>query len=190
MSISNENIERIDCLKKTLQEQVLWLGRKNVGDASELIEKIRGVRQFTIGLSVAITGISFPQLLTQNLDSSVSDFFLVSLFLFTLNIILGLLTLFTSTHREHEEIPIVNKHHAEKIIEIINELEEIKKMNNNDEAGLQYEQLRLKSTSYPMKPLNLIQRILLTYQDLILFSLFLCGFIFLIIGLMFNLYLK
>lgn len=190
MPISKENLDRINHAKSAFQDQVLWLGRKGITDTSELIDRIRDVRQFTIGLSVAIIGISFPQILTKSLVSEISDFFLISLFLFTLNIVIGLLTLFTSAHKEYEEMPLLTNHNANEIIKIINELEEIKKIENNDEAGRKFKELQKRSTLYPMKPLNLVQHFWLKYQDLIIFSLFLCGFIFLIIGFLLNLNFK
>lgn len=187
MPIHKENLDRINNLQQTFKDQLLWITRKNIDDASDLIDRVRDVRQFTIALSVGIIGVAFPQLLTNTLNVHILDFILISLFLFTLNIIIGLFTLFKSTLTERDEVPVVNNHYVKETMETIHKLEEIKKIENNDEAGMQFVMLKEKSHLYPMKPLNFIQRIWLRHVDSILFSLFLWGFIFLIVGLLVNL---
>lgn len=187
MPINKENLDKINGLQQTFKDQLLWITRKNVDDASNLIDRVRDVRQFTIALSVGVIGVAFPQLLTNTLNLHILDFILVSLSLFTINIIIGLLTLLKSTLTERDEIPVVNNHYVTETTKTIRELEEIKKIENNDEAGIQFMKLKEKSHLYPMKPLNFIQRIWLRHVDSILFSLFLWGFIFLIAGLLINL---
>ena len=187
MPINKENLDRINNLQKTFKDHLLWIGRKSITDIAELVDRVRNILQFTIALSAGIIGITFPQLLTKTLTPLTTDFFLTSLLFFVLNVITGLLSLFTSALKESEQIPILTDHHAQEAIKLINELEEIKKIEINDEAGKRYEELRQRSTLYQMKYLNLIQRIWLKYRDLIIFSLFLWGFIFLIVGLLVNL---
>lgn len=179
MPINQENLKRIEKLKVTLRDQLLWLSRKIVGDVSETIMQVRNIRQFVIALSVAIIGIATPQLLSNEIPKNIADYLFVSMLLFALNVIIGIFSLFFPAHKEKLLMPKITSHHAEEALKMIQELDEIKKIDDNDEAGRRYQALQTKSTAYPMKELSLVYRLWLKYEDLVLTSLFICGFILL-----------
>jgi len=186
MSISKKNLKLINSLEKTLKEQLFWLSRNGMQISLDAIESLRNLRQFIIGLSVAIIGIVFPLMLANDLIKE-NDFFIISLVCFSYVVIYGIFDLIISRSRELVDIPSAVESNLKKLMKLIKEIQDIRKIENNDEAGIKYEQLKSSYTQkFPSDKLSFFQKLWRKYENSFFFSFFIVGYIFLVLGFLMN----
>jgi len=138
-------------------------------------------------LSIAIIAILFPLILIEKDKFENNDFFIASLILFSFVILYGIIHLVIPTIKEVVEIPKVSEYHGERIVKMIKEIQQIKKIDNNNTAGKKYEELKKRYSQLPIetKP-GWLKRYWMRYESLIYFSVFIVGYVFLVIGLLMN----
>ncbi len=187
MPISQNNLKLLNDLEQTLRDQLLWIGRSGLELSNDAIDRLRNLRQFVMSLSVVIVAILFPLILIEKDKFENNDFFIVSLVLFCLVVLYGIIHLVIPTIREVVEIPKVSEYHGERIIKMIKEIQQIKKMDDNNIAGQKYEELKKNYSELPIetKP-GWLERYWMRYESLIYFSFFIVGYVFLVVGLLVN----
>jgi len=182
MPISKKNLKFINNLEKTLKEQLFWLSRNGMQMSLETIESLRNLRQFIIGLSVAIIGIVFPLMLANELIKG-NDFFIISLICFSYVVVYGILDLIILVIRETVDIPSVVESNLEKLMKLIKQVQDIKLIENDNEAGIKYKQLRsLYTQEISSDKLFFFRKLWRRYESLVFFSFFIVGYIFLVLG--------
>ena len=187
MPISQNNLKLLNDLERTLREQLLWIGRSGLELSNDAIDRLRNLRQFVMSLSVAIVAVLFPLILIEKDRFENNDFFIVSLVLFCVVVLYGIIHLVIPTIREVVEIPKVSEYHGERIIKMIKEIQQIKKMDDNNTAGQRYGELRNNYSKLPIETRPFwLKRYWMRYESLIYFSIFIVGYIFLVVGLLVN----
>jgi hypothetical protein len=182
MPINQKNLDLINNLEKDLKDQLIWLARDAVNQTSATIDRYRNLRQFIIGLSVAVIGIVFPIMIANEIFKN-NNFFVISLICFSIVVIYGICNLIILTMRELIEMPIMIDSKLEKLNSIIKELQDIKQIENNNEAGKKYlEFKKIYTEMFPDENLSFLQKIWRRYEGLLFFGFFIVGYIFLIIG--------
>lgn len=182
MAIKDQNKRNLDNFRTRTESLLENIQYKGLDQQLELIIQKRGLRQFMVGLATAVIGITFPQLIGQN-NLFLQDLFFISLTLFSLVVVLGLLTLVPVVNQEVEEIPLVNKHYITQAIDILSELKEIEKMENNDEAGRRFQRLQKEIRPYPMNPPGFVEKFFAKYTDVVMLASFFNAFSLLFLGL-------
>jgi len=186
MPINEANQKRINELEKTLKEQLFWVVRNAVNQTTAIIDDYKGLRQFTIGLSVAVIGVVFPIMIANDIFKD-NAYFIVSLICFSVVVLYGLCHLVLSTMNDLVNFSPMIDENLKKLQKCIEEVQEIKKIENNNEAGKKYELLQVKYTKqFPQEKLWLIQKLWRKYEGLFFFGFFIVGYIFLIIGFFFK----
>jgi len=187
MSISPNNLKLLNDLEQTLRNQLLWVGRSGLEQSVNAIDRLRDLRQFVMSLSIAIVAVLFPLLLMEKDILENNNFFIVSLILFSLVVLYGIIHLVIPTIREVVEIPKVSEYHGERILKMIKEIQEIKRIDDNNTAGKKYEDLKKRYSQLPIetKP-SWVKRCWMRYESLIYFGVFIVGYVFLVIGLLMN----
>jgi len=182
MPINEENLNLINNLEKDLKEQLIWSARDAVHQTSSTINNYRNLRQFVIGLSVATIGIVFPIIMANEIFKN-NNFFIVSLIYLSTVVIYGICDLIISTTSDLVLMPPAIESNLQKIQEMIKQLQDIKKIENNNEAGKKYIELKTKYTKrFPDEKLSFLQKLWRKYEGLFFFGFFIVGYIFLIIG--------
>lgn len=186
MPISAKNIEKLNNLEKTLREQMLWVSRNGIQHIIDTINSLRTFKQFTIGLSAGIIGIVFPLLLTAGSIKNTNAF-LITLGLFSYVIICGFFQMILPYIREVVELPKVSEKSSERILKFIKELQEIRKIDDNDEAGRKFEELKEHyRITTPNQRVGILKKLWHRYEILIFFGAFIVGYAFFIYGLFIN----
>jgi len=187
MPISQNNLKLLNDLEQTLRNQLLWVGRSGLEQSANAIDRLRNLRQFVMSLSIVIVAILFPLMLMEKDEFENNDFFIVSLVLFCFVVLYGIIHLVIPTIREVVEVPKVSEYHGKRILKMIKEIQQIKKIDDNDTAGKKYEELKTNYSqlSTETRP-GWLKRGWMRYESLIYFSVFIVGYIFLVIGLLVN----
>jgi len=182
MPIKKKNLNLINNLEKDLKGQLIWLARDAVHQTSSTIDNYRNLRQFVIGLSVAIVGIVFPIMIANEIFKN-NNFFTVSLICLSFVVIYGICNLIISTMSDLVGIPSVIESNLQELDKMIKQLQDIKEIENNEEAGKKYIELKAKYTKkFPEEKLSFLQKLWRKYEGLFFFGFFIVGYIFLIIG--------
>lgn len=182
MAISEKNLKLINDIESQLKDQLIWVARDAVNQTSSTIGDYKNLRQFTIGLSVALIGIVFPVLIANKIFEN-NAYFITSLICFSLVVVYGLCHLILSTMNDLVNMPSVIQNNLKELQKCIKEVQRIKKIENNNEAGKEYETLKAKySEEFPHEKLSFLQKIWRRYEGLIFFGLFIVGYIFLVFG--------
>lgn len=182
MPISENNLSLINNLEKDLKEQLIWISRDAVRLTSETIQSYRNLRQFVIGLSVAIIGIVFPVMIANEIFKN-NSFFIVSLICFSFVVIYGISNLIISTMQDLVGITPMIESNLQRLERMIKQLRDIEKIENNDEAGKKYLELKAEySKEFPKEKLLFWQKLWRRYEGLFFFGFFIVGYIFLIVG--------
>lgn len=183
MSIKPENLKTLESLELRMKDQLMWVGRSRFDQLIQTTNQLRALMQFTIGLSIAIVAVVYPLVLSTNESRKNEDIFSISIFLFSYVVVYGMLKLILPIVQETKSIPDLSKKHADAVLEIIKEIQEIKKIENNDEAGKRLQALQSKvrnnKTEIPVPKFLLWRR----FEIHIFFATFIVGYIFLIFGL-------
>ena len=187
MPINQNNLKLLNDLEQTLRNQLLWIGRSGLEQSVNAIDRLKNLRQFVMSLSVAIVAILFPLILIEKDKFENSDFFIISLILFCFVVLYGIFHLVIPTIREVVEIPKLSEYHGERIVKMIKEIQQIKKMDDNNVAGKKYEELKSAYSQLPIeKRPSWLKRYWMRYESLIYFGVFIVGFVFLVLGLIIN----
>jgi len=182
MAIKEKNLKLINELERNLKEQLIWIARDSFNLTSKSIESYRNLRQFVIGLSVAIIGIVFPIMLANEIFKN-NTFFIVSLICFNSVVIYGISNLVIVTIKDLIGIPSIINSNLEETNNQIKQVQELKKIQNNEEAGKKYKELQEKySKDCSKENLSWWKKTWRRYESLFFFGTFIVSFILLIIG--------
>lgn len=184
--ISEHNKDLLNKLEGTLKEQMIWSARNYTDVIREVVDSSRSVKQFIVGLSVAILGLVFPALINHESQISI-NYFIVSFGEFCVVTILGLISLISETQKELVFLPKVLRHHTGQMFELIKKVQEIMKIENNNTAGLEHEKLQSHYKSLDLGEPSQLENFFGRYGDLILYATFFSGFTLLIVGIFKNL---
>src|SRR4030043_112067 len=170
MLINEKNLNLINDLEKELKEQLIWLCRNGIEQTSGTIERYRNLRQFIIGLSVAIIGVVFPITIASEIFTN-NSFFIISLICFSYIVIYGILHLAISTTSELVEMPSVIETNLQLLGKMIKQVQDIRKIKNNDEAGKKYNELKSEYTKkFPAEKVNFFQKLWRKYESSFFFG--------------------
>ena len=128
--------------------------------------------QITIlGLSVTIAGVVIPLLISNDLDSiSIKDNLFIAVVLFGANILWGIIHHAVSLSSAHVLIWKNADHRLEEMNKIREIIKNIKKLDNNNEAGVAFMNLTEKVVSLGEKDKKILEKI--QFGDLVFFGLF------------------
>ena len=180
MPIALENKEILQNTKKELVDLAKKLVENDLEYNFRLTQQLRQLRQFLIAISVTIVGIAFPQFFMGNIPNVVTDFLIVSLGLFSVTVIIGLFTLIPTASKEKGEIATVYDFHRARVRKILNEIDEIERIENNTEAGQRYESLIQRYPPLQVSPPRFLSAVWEEYIDALLLGIFFVGFCLLI----------
>ncbi len=179
--INEANRKRLDGLESNLKNWLLQLAQNKINVINDTYNNARNLKQFTVGLSVAVIALFYPTLSNVGL---ANNFFLGSFILFSIVTLLGLLSLILPTLYELKSMPALTDHHISELQKMIDRIIEIKKMDDNNLAGIEYNKL---DGSYKIMNLgkpSLFSLFLSKYGDMGLYCLFILAFIFLELGIL------
>jgi hypothetical protein len=182
MPINEKNLTLINDLEKDLKEQLLWMSREGMQQSLNAIDRLRGLRKFVISLSVAIIAIVFPLMLGNEILKD-NIFFILSLIFFGCIVIYGIINLVIPTISEIVDIPVMVDSNLELVYKMIKQVQDIKKIKDNNEAGKKYQELKsLYSQKFPSEHLSFFQKLWRRYESLFFFGFFIVGFVLLVLG--------
>jgi len=180
-------MRRIENLEKRLAEHAIWLVKEGMNRDIELITNARTLKQFVVGLSIAILGVAFPNLVG-NLSDLPKDMIIVAFTMFCITTVWGLVSLVVPTIKELREMPSVSNHHIDQTKGLLREVQEIKRMEDNALAGQRYEGLATKYMKLDLGQPSRVQLLWHRYEDILLYALFIVAFILTSIGAVIALY--
>jgi hypothetical protein len=183
--INDANKKRLDNLEQTCKDQMLFLARSQVDVITDVYSRLRDLRQFIIGLSIAILGLVFPILMSRTNLLGV-DYFIISFIEFCIFSLWGLISLIVPISKEVILLPAMTEHHTEEFLKMIKRVQEIRKIEDNNLAGQQYEKLEASYKTFDLPKASRIEIFFIKYQDIVLYSIFFVAFIFLLRGIFEN----
>jgi hypothetical protein len=185
MTIKESNLQLLNNLENQLREYATWIAKNGLTSTHKTIEQYRDLRKFTISLSAAMVGIVFPLLFVSEILEE-NNFFLYSFIGFSVIIIYGILNLLHTTINDLTGMPREVNNQLDELSKQIEQIQQIKKEQNNDLAGKKFEELKRKyGKKLSGESLNFFQKIkkeFRKYEWIMFFGIFILGYIFLIIG--------
>ena len=184
--INDETKKLLDNLETTLKDQILWSSRNHLTIITETVERARTLKQFVIGLSIAILSLVFPILINNDV-LLCKDYFILSFIQFSGVTIIGLMSLISPTLRELIWLPKISTHHTEEVLKTLERVQEIKKLEDNSVAGQEFEKLSGLYKKLNLPNPNVVSQIIGKYDDLIFYVTFFMAFTILMIAIFNNL---
>lgn len=181
--LKESNIKMLNEFETHLKSHLIWMTKDNLDREASLVFNERHLKQFIIGLSIAILGIVFPTIIGTNAFTiTIQSLFLISFILFCVVSIWGLFDLIVTTLTELTDIPKVHRHHQTQMELMIKKVQEIQEMTDNVLAGKEFKGLPQQYKHLDLGRPSLIRRLFYRYGDTILYAGFLVAFFLLLAG--------
>jgi hypothetical protein len=184
--INESNRKMLDKLEITLKDQLLWSSRNHLNVISETVDRARTLKQFIIGLSIAIISLVFPILISVNFLTG-KGYFILSFIEFCIVTLWGLISLILPTLKELVLLPVISNHHIDEVYKMIKRVQEIKKIEDDGVAHSEFNKLEDSYKKLDLGKINKAELFFGKYEDLIMYSIFFVSFALLVIGIFKNL---
>lgn len=140
--MKQENIDLLNRQEERMKEHLMWVAKEGIKNLFDSYKQINVFINQTLILSAGISGVVIPFLIEK--DQTKLDLIYLSLTLFVLNIIIGVVNMSTFVTNLPDAMNNISQRQENRILNFINEIQNIKLIEDNNKAGMKYEELTKK----------------------------------------------
>lgn len=182
--LSGTNSKLLENYEAELKDHLTWQARSKLTLIYESAQNYRNLKQFVVGLSIAVLGLVFPSLIVQQ-SLAGHDYFILSFVLLSIVTVWGLIDLIVPVLTEPFSMQKTVDHHIGQTLAMIKRVQAIGEMKDNNEAGLAFAKLPKEYKHLDLgEPYGgFLGGLYRRYEDSLFYGLFLVSFALLVLGL-------
>lgn len=172
--IKPQNLAMLDEMDSKLKERGFIFIDQTLSQSIDSIKEFRKLQITTIGFSLAIAGVVIPLLVSKDMTSIVKDHLFLAIVLFGANVAWGIIAHATQLSSERKSIWQNADVRLKEMDGLRNEIQRIRKMDDNDEAGRTLINLRVRVENVKESNMSGLNNFVYLVE-MIFFGLFIAG---------------